>query len=339
MGAISEKIVDILRGIASSLQFFLPATFLVSTLIWLLMPSAFTGAPLEIIAFALAVITVLYLLQAFNGTLISILQGYFLTDSAPISALTDYQLKKFYEYHERIYNYNQKIAAIQKLRNDWQFVKPLSEEHKAKLEEWEKGWREQIAIVQELLADQFPPTPDKVLPTGFGNIIAAFEFYPERQYCINYTYLWPRFVPTLLEKRYTSFIENEKALLDFFINLLVISSIIWVVAVAVFAFTGRVGAGIIFFLLPFFVVLIYNGACVAANNWGTTVKSAFDLYRFDLCKILNIKLPDRATLENEQMMWQGISDFLAYRRNERFNGYDYGVVYNAKRKDITGRED
>jgi hypothetical protein len=332
MPTFETKIVDVLRSVASSLQLsmLIPAIFLVGGLVWLLIPSVITGN--TVVAISLPVITVSYLLNAFNMVIIRALEGYIMADSAPLRVLRAYQLQRFYRHHHRLYQYKQNIAGIEKLENEWQHKRRLSHSRQKHLEQWQRGWKDRISHEQERLGERYPPTPDRILPTGLGNAIAAFELYPERRYRIDMAELWPRFVPTLLEKRYAVFIESEKAILDFFLNLLLVSGIIWVASVIVFACTGRLEAGLLFALLPFSAYLLYKGSCVAATNWGTTVKSAFDLYRYELKKALNLQLSEGAELSDEREMWRGISEFLAYGGLENFEGFDYTLMYTEIEK-------
>lgn len=334
MATFETKIADVIRSFASSLQLsmLLPATLLVGGLIWLLKPSALTAENDLPIAIGLTVITVSYLLNAFNMVIIRAFEGYIMADLAPVSALRAFQLEQFYHHHHRIYEYQQRINRIKELENKWQLRRELSPERERQLEKWQRGWLDRIWHEKERLEERYPPTPDRVLATGLGNAIAAFELYPERRYRIDMAHLWPRFVPTLLEKKYATFIESEKAILDFFVNLLLVSGIFWVVAIIVFAFTGRPEVGLLLLPLPILAYLLYKGSCVAAANWGTTVKSAFDLYRFELKKALNLQLPDRAELSDERAMWQGISEFLAYGRLENFGGFDYAPMYAKMEK-------
>lgn len=78
MTVFETKIADLLRSIASSLQLsmLLPAASLVGGLLWLLLPSALKGNSGLSVAISLAVITVSYLLHAFNMVIIRAFEGY-----------------------------------------------------------------------------------------------------------------------------------------------------------------------------------------------------------------------------------------------------------------------
>lgn len=311
MGTLQDTVVDILRGIAASLQFFLPATFLVGALIWLLPFFEITGTPVEIVAGVLAIVAALYLLQSFNGTVIGWLRGDNWPDTRLVRLLTAYQLKTFYRYRARTRTYSDKIVEIDKKINELQFERRLDSSTKKQLESWRTMWEYQLSREQVNLENWYPPESYQVQPTRFGNAFAAFENYPVSRYGINYNSLWPLFWPVLVEKKYTVFIDNAKASLDFFVNLLVVSGIVWFVALGVFALSGRIDAAALVLLLPLFAYLFcYRAACIAVVNWGITVKAAFDLYRSDLMDALKLQLPFDATILQERYMWRNISYFL-----------------------------
>lgn len=332
MGAFESKILDALKSLAVSLQLsmLIPSFLLVGGVLWLINPSIFTTDLFLVIAFP--VITVSYLFNAFNMVIFRFLEGYIRTDSTPLKLLREYQLSKFYRHHQRIYEYNEYKRKIAKLRNDLQHARLLTEDMKKQLDRWEMGWKDRIWHEKERLEERFPPTPDRILPTGFGNTIHAWELYSDRRYCIDVAQIWPRFAPILLEQKYATYIENEKAILDLFVNLLVVSGLLWPISVFLFAYSGRLDTGLLFGGLPIFAYVIYRGACVAASNWGTTLKAAIDLYRFDLGKLLKLKLPQEATLTDERAMWQGISEFLAYGRLDNFKGFDYASAFAQEEK-------
>jgi len=325
MLTFESKITDLIRSLATSLQLsmLLPAMLLVSGIAWLVNPSALKGNNELLAALGVIALTVSYLFNAFNMVFLRMLEGYVEGDSMPLSLLRDYQLCKFFRHHQRIHKYQQNINSIKSYKSKLAFERKLSLEERQKLEAWERSWRDQIIHEMERLEERYPPTPDRIMATGLGNTIAAFELYPERRYHIDYETLWTRFVPTIMEKKYAGFIESEKTLLDFFVNLLVVIALLWSVAVIVFACTGQIVAGVLFILLPLFAYILYKGSCVAASNWGITVKASFDLYRHELKKALNLELPENATLEDERRMWRDISEFLAYGRERDTPAFDY----------------
>jgi hypothetical protein len=118
----------------------------------------------------------------------------------------------------------------------------------------------------------------------------------------------------------------------------VVSGLIWVVAVIVFAVTGRPIAGLLFALLPILGYGLYRASCVALVIWEGTVNSAFDLYRFDLKEALNLQLPEGAGLSEERSMWQRTSEFLASGALDEHTKFDYTSMYSASKKQVQKRK-
>lgn len=75
---------------------------------------------------------------------------------------------------------------------------------------------EHSRIGRELYAG-FPLPPGRVLPTRLGNVIRAFESYPEHQYRISAIPMWPRLV-AVIDKDYASALADQRASFDFMLN-------------------------------------------------------------------------------------------------------------------------
>jgi len=330
VSTFGTKLVAVLTELAVSLKLptLLPATLLVVSLMWLISPSWLSQGDNLLLLVAIPVVTVSYLLHALNMPTIRFLEGYVMAEWPLTTLLREFQVYKFFRHYRRIRQAREATRWIQKLENDWQFRGELTREREWRLKQWRDGWEDRIWHERERLEERYPPRLAQVKPTSLGNTILAFELYPQRRYQIDATQLWTRFVPSLTEKGFDRFIEGEKAILDFLVNLLLVTCVVWIVGVLVFARTGRADAGILFGGLPVFGGLVYRAACVAAANWGTTVKAAFDLYRFDLAKALNLEAGEVENLSKERQMWQGISEFLAYGREKNFGGFDYARLRN-----------
>ena len=254
-------------------------------------------------------------------------------ETAPARLLRSRQVNKFLAHHQRIHTYERKCREISQLENRWEKNDILTPQREEALQQWQRGWRSYIDHERERLEERFPPSPEYILPTGLGNTIAASEHYPYRRYHIDPIRLWPRFVPALLNNKYAGFIEGEKSILDFLVNLLLCAMLFWPVGLGVFLSSGRVDILLLLISILISAIIVYGGACVAAVNWGNTVKSAFDLYRFELMRMLHLKMDANGTLSDERRMWQGISEFLAFGRIDNFAGFDYPSALAESRKD------
>jgi uncharacterized repeat protein (TIGR01451 family) len=157
-----------------------------------------------------------------------------------------------------------------------------------------------------------PDKEDFVLPTRFGNVIRCFERYSDVAYGMDAIVVWPRLVAKI-ELAFAVTIDEAKTSVDFMVNsslLCVISGLAvgfiglfthspWSVA-AVLHWGWRMN---LFFLLA---IVFYSAAINRARAWGGQVKSAFDLYRFDLLKALGYK-QQPSTFFEEKTLWHRIS--------------------------------
>jgi hypothetical protein len=186
--------------------------------------------------------------------------------------------------------------------------KPLSEDHLTE--------RRRLRM---RLGNEFPEARHLVLPTRFGNIVRAFERYPQVIYNIDAIRSWTR-LQAVLPDGYKGSLEAAKAILDFFVNLWFGATLIATIALLRVAFAAKVGlearsmlaliAIAIFGILS--AIFAAKSAQSAAAQWGELVKGAFDLYRGDLCRQLGFELP--RSIERERQMWAPICRTMIYRQ-------------------------
>ena len=176
------------------------------------------------------------------------------------------------------------------------------------------------------LADYFPDR-DRCAPTALGNVIAAFEAYPWDRYHIDAVYMWPRLLPVLNEEKYAVFVEREKEGFDFFLNLAVLSGLLVVECVIFRLVCERPVLTLIALLSGCIAFAFYQFAVWCARNWGETIKTAFDLYRYQLAERLALKPFERAG--DELKRWEGISYFIQGIQGGReafdFDDFNYSL--------------
>jgi hypothetical protein len=168
------------------------------------------------------------------------------------------------------------------------------------------------------LNDQFPRDEEGVLPTRLGNVIRSFEDYPQRQYSLEAITLWPRLIARI-DERYAAQIDNAKSSLDFMLN----SSLLCGVLAALFAAVRLyypVGlmepyswspAVLALAALLAAAYLLYQLSVPRAQAWGTMVKGAFDLYRWDLLDALG-PWEKPGSRGGEAELWDQVSNLLIY---------------------------
>ena len=222
-------------------------------------------------------------------------------------------------------------AAIAKLRANGVSLRQVE----AQDIQWEKMWfseadyQTRLVIVRwerlaglvfdeytKMLLDirvEFPQEEWLIMPTRLGNTIRSFEHYPKREYGIDGAEMWPRLVASI-DKDYATLVDDAKTSCDFFITCSMLSAFLAAAFIIVafmrpVAVIGRgeflftIAKGLIFAFLSY---ALYRLAIPRAFEWGKTVKSAFDLYRWKLLAQLGHKR-DVTTRAAERQLWQEIS--------------------------------
>lgn len=181
---------------------------------------------------------------------------------------------------------------------------------------------------------EFPGRESLVLPTRLGNIIRSFEFYPSRQYGMSSIALWPRLVAKV-DKDYAAAIDDTKSSFDFMINSSVLSTVLsFVILVTGLSYPSSMGsqADWLWWLVEVaaflaLAYLLYRGSISRASAWGSMVKGAFDLYRWDLLKQLGYERAPK-TVPEEHTFWDTVSRQIIYGYAPKDKGRpaDYGSV-------------
>ncbi len=172
----------------------------------------------------------------------------------------------------------------------------------------------QTALARSINSD-WPDRDELVLPTRLGNTIRSFERYPFRAYGMDTIVLWPRLVAKI-ESGFAATIDEAKSAFDFMLNCSVLTGITALVLVVLASYRiAPLGAreDVLWRALVFgaMSVAFYRLSISRAVAWGLQVRSAFDLYRGELLKALGYaRMP--AAPDEEQMMWQTISNQLLY---------------------------
>jgi len=165
------------------------------------------------------------------------------------------------------------------------------------------------------LAWDFPDSEEYVLPTSFGNVLRSFEVYPRVMYGIDSIPAWPRLY-AVIPKDYREALDDAKALMDFWINLLLASILILVEYLLIAAINRQFNRSSIFIaaFLVFASIVAYNRAKASALGWGNLVRSSFDLFLDDLRLKLGYLNP--ASPARQREMWTSFSRAVLYQDPE-----------------------
>lgn len=233
-------------------------------------------------------------LLAINYKLIRILEGYGATN--PARLWKGWSLSIFQDLSSR-------HEAIEAQRVEGKVPSHLQSEH---------------GLLRRRLGNEFPERESLILPTRFGNIVRAFERYPQIIYGIEAINVWPR-LQAVIPGGYLTMLDEAKAQLDLWVNLWFGSLLGAAIALAIAIYSGDCMVAL---AIPVALALALGFAKVgqdAAGQWGSLVKGAFDLYRGELCKQLGFEMPRSITFERS--MWTAASQAFLYRRREYADGF------------------
>jgi len=134
-----------------------------------------------------------------------------------------------------------------------------------------------------IAVENFPDEEDWILPTKFGNVFRSLEVYSRVVYGIDAIPAWPR-LQAVLPEQFKKQLGEAKSLMDFFVNLMVGGGIISLLYLVIAVWTWRLPSA----WVPLLAIAVSTGsywaALVEVGQYGTHVKSAFDLYRGELAK-------------------------------------------------------
>lgn len=140
--------------------------------------------------------------------------------------------------------------------------------------------------------------PIHLMPTQFGNILRAAEERPKNQYGLDTFICWPRLWLLLPDNVKTELTEARVTLNT--------GARIWLWSLLFLVWTPlawwAVPTGIIS------AYLAYNWLLNAAIIYGDLLESAFDLYRFELYKVLRWSLPNSP--EEERQLGEQLTTYL-----------------------------
>lgn len=171
--------------------------------------------------------------------------------------------------------------------------------------------------IGQFLNSELPDSDGLVLPTRLGNVIRAFERYPSQAYGIDAIALWPRLVGKL-DAAFASTVDEAKTSFDFMLNMSFLCGLTSLIILAIgivfplpLRWTFVSGLVLKLLLFLFLTVIFYYFAVNRAHDWGSQVKSAFDLYRFDLLKALGYEQRP-LSYQEERALWSKISSQILF---------------------------
>lgn len=185
-----------------------------------------------------------------------------------------------------------------------------------------------------LVNDAYPDEEGLVLPTRLGNVVRSFEIYTRRRYGAPSIALWPRLVG-VIDSGYAQVLDSTKTSFDFMLHsaflsallaILLVASGLWWANPLVHGVTQPWIRWSIFFTGLSY--LLYLAAIYRASEWGSQVKSAFDLYRSKLLTQLGYDLKF-ADLEEERRVWEVLNYQFSFPDDRTYPDVPYRAMDSA----------
>lgn len=167
-------------------------------------------------------------------------------------------------------------------------------------------------FMQDFVED-FPDNVHWLMPTSFGNKIRAFEIYPRKMYGIDSIPGWDRLC-TIIPEEYSVLIDDAKAHVDFWINVSFLFSMLILGYISLTIYTRQIL--ILWVLIPLFLttIIAYSRAQSSAIEWGSLIKSSFDVFLPELGEKLGYTKKDAGVRNRE--IWEKFSQSIIYANPE-----------------------
>jgi hypothetical protein len=152
-----------------------------------------------------------------------------------------------------------------------------------------------------------------IQPTTLGNIIESYNEYSFKRYGMEGEVFWPR-LRQVAKGELPPLLDDRKIVLDFALTSASLSLLLTFAAgfggpwlwhnAALWASAALVGAAL--------TMLFYWLAVIVARQFGELVRTAYDLFRWELLLSLQLKVPTQLALSEERKLWERVSQWIVY---------------------------
>lgn len=244
---------------------------------------------LLLVAGLLLVLASGFIVQRFDLTILRLFEGYWPRWMSPLH-------RWLLKHHRAQFTQREQQWQALKLKQETQAL--TSAEH-----------RELLAIDRQLR--QMPTRPERLMPTRFGNLLRAAESLPELKYGLDAVICWPRLWMVLPDhvKQELQQVRSELNLAaqNWLWSFLFLVWGLW----AWWAFVvGVVGMG-----------LTYSWMLQAAEQYGDSIESTFDLFRLKLYQGLHWPLPKSP--EEEVQLGRSLTEYLWRGNSQAISNFVY----------------
>jgi hypothetical protein len=165
----------------------------------------------------------------------------------------------------------------------------------------------------------YPPLSAGIMPTKFGNILKASEAYSGTRYGIDAVEFWPRLLH-VIPPSYRQSIDEVRNELSFLVNMSALSIVFYLLCVTAIL-TNASGfpdwEGVLETSVRYIVAAglalvsnwFFNRAAIfSVTDFGMMIRSAYDLFRFDLLEQFRLKQPKNSA--EEFQIWSNLGELM-----------------------------
>jgi hypothetical protein len=189
---------------------------------------------------------------------------------------------------------------------------------------------------------RYPPLQAGIMPTEFGNILKASEAYSGTRYGIDAVQFWPRLLQ-VIPPSYKQSIDDARNELSFLVNMSALSVFFYLLCLAAifvnFAtaqdpnlslIIGNSIRYIIAGLLAMFTnIFFYKAALFSVGDFGSMIRSAYDLFRLELLRQFRIRHPKNSI--EEFKVWRNLGElFVLGQASMEYKPIKYEIKKDAK---------
>ncbi len=183
----------------------------------------------------------------------------------------------------------------------------------------------------QLLELRAPWNEQHLLPTTLGNVLRASEIYAYERYGIDGLTLWPRLFEVFPEQ-FVADLEDQNNRFVFMLNSSLLTYLL--AAICLYAALMRqLNRGFLAVPASYYLkigigllvagYLLYRVGVNVAEDYGLSIRTGFDLYRFDL--LVKLRQPLPTTLMQERDTWEVLCEFLV--AGDKFGDINFTYIH------------
>lgn len=171
----------------------------------------------------------------------------------------------------------------------------------------------------------YPPPNTEIMPTRFGNILKASEAYSGTRYGIDGVEFWTR-LWHVIPASYRQGIDDARNELSFLVNMAALSIVFFVLCIGAIVLSSPAPGHLnvdAFLANSMRYMLAGTGAIVSiwffneaalfsVGDFGMMIRSAYDLFRFDLLEQFHLEHPKNSV--DEFKVWKNLGQLIVLGR-------------------------